>query len=391
MIQRAAAALLEAKLRTFPAVLIVGPRQCGKTTLIRDRLRGWRQLDLEHSEDLQKLAFDIPGFLAANPRRVAIDEAQRLPELFPALRHAIDRDRKPGRYVLTGSAEPRLLKTAGESLTGRLGIVELTPFSLSELRGKPAWRSDSWFFGGYPPIYHIRSGPRRCDWLRTYLTTVLDRDIPALGLRVPVLQLLRFCQMLAHVHGNLLNVADIGKSLDLPHHTVAGCLDTLEGAFLIRRLPPYFVNIAKRLTKSPKLYIRDTGLLHHLASLSSPEQLQAWPKRGASWEGLLIEEIARRTALEKPHARPYFWRTQAGAEVDLIIDGGNRKAAIEIKLGGAPSIQSLQALRQCLKDLGIRQGLVLYGGREDTRVGKDIRLVPWTEVFQSDFIDSLEL
>ncbi len=391
MIPRAAAALLEAKLRTFPAVLIVGPRQCGKTTLIRDRLRGWRQLDLEHSGDLQALAFDIPGFLQANPRRVAIDEAQRLPELFPALRHAIDRDRRPGRYVLTGSANPRLLNTAGETLTGRVGIIELTPFLLSELREKPAWHQDRWFWGGYPPIYHIKSQPQRADWIGSYLGTVLERDIPALGLRVPVLQLLRFSQMLAQVHGNLLNVSEIGKSLALPHRTVSDYLDTLEGAFLIRRLPPYFVNIGKRLTKSPKLYIRDTGLLHHLASLSSPAQLETWPRRGASWEGLIIEEIVRQLALERPDARPYFWRTQAGAEVDLIIDDGKRKAAVEIKLGGAPSTQSLQALRQCRADLGLRQGFVLYGGHEKLSLGGGIHLLPWTEVLRPDFLRSLQL
>jgi predicted AAA+ superfamily ATPase len=391
MISRAAKALLEAKLRTFPAVLIVGPRQCGKTTFIRDRLRGWRQLDLENSDDLQTLAFDLPGFFESNPRHVAIDEAQRLPHLFPALRHAIDRDRRPGRYVLTGSADPRLMKTAGETLTGRIGIIELTPFLLSELRAKPSWRQDRWFWGGYPPVHHLRSAPQRADWLGTYVSTVLERDIPALGLRAPVLALLRFCQMLAHVHGNLLNVSELGKSLALPHRTVSEYLDVLEGAFLIRRLPPYFANIGKRLTKSPKLYIRDTGLLHHLAGLTAAAQLQVWPRRGASWEGLIVEEIVRRAALEKPNARPYFWRTQAGAEVDLIIEAGGRKAAFEIKLGGAPSAQSLQGLRQCLKDLGMRRGFVVCGGREKLDLGGGIRLIPWTEVLRPDFIDSLGL
>lgn len=389
MIPRAVKALLDSKLRTFPAVLIVGPRQCGKTTLIRGRLRGWRHVDLENSDDLQTLAFDLPGFLESNPRRVAIDEVQRLPELFPALRHAIDRDRRPGRYVLTGSADPRLLMTAGETLTGRIGIIELTPFLLSELRAKPVWRRERWFWGGYPPLYHLRAAAQRADWLGAYITTVLERDIPALGLRAGVLQLLRFCQMLAHAHGGLLNVSEIGKSLALPHRTVSEYLDVLEGAFLIRRLPPYFVNIGKRLTKSPKLYIRDTGLLHHLAGLSEPEQLHSWPRRGASWEGLILEEIVRRAALEKPNARPYFWRTQAGAEVDLILDDGNRKAAIEIKLGGAPSAQALQGLRQCMEDLGLRRGTVVYGGRRPSVLGGGIHLIPWTEILRTGFIGEL--
>lgn len=385
MIERLFRSILRFKLRTFPAVLIVGPRQCGKTTFIHSELRGWKHFDLERPSDLQAVSFDLQGLFERYPRHMAIDEAQRFPELFPVLRHAIDQDRRPGRYILTGSADPRLIKTAGEALTGRMGIIELTPFLLSELRTRPAWARARWFWGGFPPIYHLRSAAQRADWLDTYLATVLEREIPALGLRVPPLKLLKLCQMLAHVHGNLLNLSEIGNSLSLSHHTVAHYLDMLEAAFLIRRLPPYFANIGKRLTKSPKLYIRDTGLMHHLAGLGAPGQLDTWPRMGASWEGLIVEEIICRASLDNPGARAYFWRTQAGAEVDLIIDYGNKKTAFEIKLGSAPSTQSLQALRQCLHDLHIRKGYVIYGGKDRRDMGNGITLLPWAEILKFRF------
>lgn len=383
MVPRLFRSALRHKLRTFPAVLIVGPRQCGKTTFIRSELRGWKHFDLERPADLQTVSFDTQGFFEKNSSRTAIDEAQRLPEIFPVLRHAIDQNRRPGRYVLTGSANPRLLKTAGETLAGRIGILEMTPFLLSEIQTRPAWLRDRWFWGGYPPIYHLKTVSQRADWLGTYLTTVLEREIPALGLRLPPIRLLRLCQMLAHVHGNLLNMSDIGSSLSLSHHTLAHYMDLLEAAFLIRRLPPYFANIGKRLTKSPKLYVRDTGLLHHLAGLSAPKQLETWPRRGASWEGLILEELIRRSALDDPGSRAYFWRTQAGAEVDLLLERRGRMTAFEIKLGSAPPTQTLQAMRQCLKDLRIHRGYVVYGGRERRDIGSRITLLPWTEILRS--------
>lgn len=389
MIGRLSETDLARKLRTFPAVLVVGPRQCGKTTLVRARLRGWNHLDLERPADLAALSSDLQGFLERTPRRLAVDEAQRLPELFPALRHAIDADRRPGRFVLTGSADPRLIRTVQESLTGRVGVLELTPFLLSELRGRPAWLRQLWFWGGFPPVYPLRAGAQKADWLANYLASVLERDIPALGFRLPPLRLLRLCQMLAHVHGGLLNLSELGASLSLSYHTVSHHLDVLEGAFLVRRLQPYYANVGKRLTKSPKLYIRDTGLLHHLAGLTEPHQLDGWHRRGASWEGLLVEEVIRKFSIAFPATRPYFWRTQAGAEVDLLLETGGTKLAFEVKLGSAPAAQSLQALRQCLLDLGLRRGYVLYGGSDRVEVGGGIILLPWREVLEPSFAASV--
>lgn len=381
-VTRTEAGRLRHLLKSFPAVLVYGPRQSGKSTLLRMALPGWRTLDLERASDHALLSADADAFLDANPRRLAVDEAQRMPELFPALRSAIDRGRGNGRYVLTGSASPALMRSASESLAGRVGLLEIGPFSAHELRGVPR-HADRWFWGGFPPVHQARSVRARLEWLDAYVATYLERDLPALGLRLPPMRLRILWTMLTHVHGSLLNVSDLARSLAVSSHTVDANLDVLEQTFMVRRLPPYFANVQKRLTKSHKVYVRDTGLLHFLAGLRSEGELSTWHARGRSFEGLVIEEISAwaRAHLVRPEL--FFWRTQAGAEVDLLVKDGNRMLPFEIKLGTRVTWRDVAGLRACMADLGLKRGFVVTQTKERTRLGGGIEIVPFEEVVAS--------
>lgn len=379
ILPRIAADRLRRQLKSFPAVLVYGPRQCGKSTLVRTLLPDWHHVDLERPADAALLGADLEGFLESHPRRLAIDEAQRLPALFPALRHAIDRSDARGRFVLTGSASPGLLANASESLAGRLGLLELTPFRPCELAGSAGFRARG-FWGGYPPV-HARRGIRaRSEWLDAYVSTYLERDLPSLGVRLPSERLRKLWTMLTHVHGQLLNVADLARSLGVSFHTVARDLDVLEATFMIRQLPPYHANVQKRLTKSAKLYLRDTGLLHFLAGLRAPAELDTWPRRGASFEGLVLEELAAWAAERFVRPGIFFWRTQAGAEVDLLIVDGRRIHPVEAKLGAAVDPRSLAGLRQCMADLSIRRGYVVTTGADRRSIGRGIEVLPWKAI-----------
>jgi predicted AAA+ superfamily ATPase len=370
---------LETLLRTFPAVLLVGPRQCGKTTLATHALPGWTRLDLDRPADLALLHADLEGFFDAHPRSVMIDEAQRLPEVFAVLRHVTDRTRGKGRFVLLGSSSPALVRSVSETLAGRVGLLELTPFLASELAGTARERA-RWFWGGFPAVHDRRDARARGDWLDAYVATFLERDLPSLGIGLPARRLRVLWTMLTHVHGNLLNVSDLARSLGVSSHTVAGDLDVLEGAFMIRRLQPYFGNVQKRLTKSAKIYVRDSGLLHFLAGLRRPSDLTTWARRGASFEGYVIEELVALAQRKLVRPQFFFWRTQAGAEVDLLVVDGQRILPFEIKLGAAVDHHGVAGLRQCLKDLGLPHGWVISTTRERRRLSPSIEVIPWNEI-----------
>jgi predicted AAA+ superfamily ATPase len=378
-IPRKAEVPLRRLLATFPAVLVHGPRQCGKSTLVRRRYPNWLHLDLERPADLGMLSADLEGFFDAHPDRVVIDEAQRLPTLFPVLRHAIDRRPGKGRFLLLGSASPSLLKSVSETLAGRIGTLELTPLRVSELTGRQMV-GDRWFWGGYPSVHSLRGGRARGDWLDGYVSAFLERDLPALGLHLPVQRLRTLWTMLTHVHGRLLNQSDLARSLQVSVPTVAHYLDVLEAAFMIRRLPPYHANVQKRLVKSPKLYVRDTGLLHFLAGLRRPSELRTWPLRGNSFEGLVIEELASLAAEQVARPGLFFWRTQAGAEVDLLVATGRRLVPIEIKLGASVDRHALVGLRHCMQDLSLKRAWVVYTGTERRTASPGIELIPWDAV-----------
>ncbi|MFH1726450.1 MAG: ATP-binding protein [Elusimicrobiota bacterium] len=380
IIPRDAGATLRSFLGTFPVVLIVGPRQSGKTTLVRKQLPSLPYLDLENPTDRARLEEDPEGLLTGHSRGVIIDEVQRWPEIFPVLRGAVDRKRRLGAFVLTGSAAPSLMKQAGETLAGRVGMLELTPFGCSELARRPGWLKQRWFWGGFPPLYALSVLARKTTWLDQYVSTFLERDIPSFGIRVPPVRLRNLWTMLAHLHGQLLNVSTLARSLDLTSPAVSHHLDILEGAFMIRRLRPYHANIRKRLVKSPKLYIRDSGLLHHLAGLRRPQDLDAWPGRGSSWEGFVIEELIRRARRRWPAPGFHFWGTQAGAEADLIVENGRDRRVFEIKAGATLSSKSLAGVRQCMKDLRLKRGFVIYRGERALTLGAGLRAVPWRAI-----------
>lgn len=382
-VRRQAEQRLTTLLRTFPAVLVLGPRQCGKSTLLRHVRPSAPFVDLERPADRAQMAADIEGFLDGHRRGAVIDEAQQLPEIFPALRHALDRSSGNGRFLMTGSASPSLMRAVSETLAGRVGLLELTPFRAMELAGS-RMSPGHWFWGGYPPVHALRGANRRGLWLDAYVSTFLERDLPAFGVRLPPQRLRLLWTMLTHVHGNVLNVSDLARSLAVSSHTIDGDLDVLEQTFMIRRLRPYFANVQKRLTKSAKLYIRDTGLLHFLAGLRAPRELQTWSRRGASFEGYVIEEIIARANSRLVRPEPFYWRTQAGAEADLLLVHGRHVTPYEIKAGSTVEPRSLAGLRQCMADLGLKRGYVVYGGRERRAIGDSIELLPWPAIARGE-------
>ncbi len=333
MIRRHIESLVRRRLRDYPAVALVGPRQCGKTTLAR-ALKG-PYFDLE--QEAERLRLDLEWErLQQNRGLIILDEAQSWPEVFPRLRGAIDRDRKrAGRFLLLGSIAPSLMINVSESLAGRLSLVELTPFLYRELRTRTRLRESLWLKGGYPDGGVLEDG-RYPQWQLDYLTLLTQRDLPNWGLPAAPQTTYRLLQMLAAVHGQIWNASRVGQSLGLSYHTVNGYLDYLVGAFLIRRLRPYRPNLGKRLTKSPRVYWRDSGLLHALLNVPDDGALLAQPWVGASWEGFVIEQILGTLGSTGAPFEAFYFRTSDEYELDLVLESGRDLTAIEIKLTASP-------------------------------------------------------
>jgi predicted AAA+ superfamily ATPase len=359
MYPRAASTRLQELWRQFPGVLILGARQVGKTTLARQSFPSVAYCDLE-DPNLRRLFSEDPVFQIESRAKpsLILDEAQSVPEVFAALRGLIDARRKQfGRFLILGSASPQLIRSISESLAGRIGILELDPLTAAEIRTAPPSLSvdDLWLRGGFPDAL---TGSFR-EWWEAYLRTFIERDLPYLHVGADPILLRRLLTMLAHRQGGLLNASDFARSLGVSHHTVQRYLDVLEQTFLVRRLPPYFRNVGKRLTKAPKVYLRDTGLLHHLLNIGSLDDLANHPIRGASWETFVIEEIIRREKLRAPHTQFFFWRTAAGAEVDLVLEQGSRRIAIEVKAGRGLDPRAAQGLAAAMEDIDATTGWII--------------------------------
>jgi hypothetical protein len=329
---RAVERLVRSRLANNPAVGLIGPRQVGKTTLARSL--GATYFDLEQPTDRLRLDLQWDA-LSRDESLVVLDEAQSWPELFPRLRGAIDADRRRnGRFLLLGSVSPGLMRAVSESLAGRLALIELTPFLCGELPERSL--SDLWLLGGFPDGGILAAG-RFPQWQTDYLRLLAERDLPVWGLPATPPTTIRLLRMLAAVHGQIWNASQIGQSLGLSYHTVNNYVDFLEGAFLVRRLPPWLPNLKKRLVRSPRVYWRDSGLLHALLGAQTADDLLAQPWVGASWEGFVIHQVLGALSAWGVPADPHYFRTSDGHEADLVLRLGTAVWAIEAKLTASPS------------------------------------------------------
>jgi len=380
MIERQLQSLITRRLSQTPAVVLLGPRQVGKTTLAKAIAAQHPQalmLDLERESDRAALAQPELFFAAHRNEFLVLDEVQLTPHLFAALRPEIDADRRPGRFLLLGSASGDLLRQSGESLAGRVSYLELTPLLAAELQvTELAALQTLWLRGGFPLSCLAPDDESSYAWRQDFIRTFLQRDLPGMGVRVPAETLKRFWQMLAHLQGQLFNASQLGMSLGgASHSTATRYLDVLVDTMMVRRLPPHFTNIGKRLVKSPKVYLRDSGLLHALLSLATVQDLQGHPIAGASWEGFVVEQVA---AALPPDAQLSFYRTAAGTELDLVIERGARKIGVEIKFSSAP--KPTKGFWQALQDLQIDRACVIAPVSRRYPLAEGVDVMPLAEL-----------
>lgn len=340
-INRNATSELQQSLSHNPVTALIGPRQCGKSTLARHILSGRKDalfLDLELPSDMRKLQ-DPELFLQEHTSKlVCIDEVQQKPDLFPLLRALVDKARRPGRFLILGSASRDLVRQSGETLAGRIHYLELTPFTWTELEGgavKKTWDfKRHWWRGGFPPAFLADTDAQSDAWRRDMIQDYLSRDLPSFGFTIPLPAMSRFWKMAAHYHGGLLNASKFGQSMDMSHNTVRKYIDILEMTFMVRVLRPLEINLKKRLVKSPKIYLRDSGLLHTILEIDNMTELYGHPVFGASWEGWCIEQIITRL----PLWQPFFYRTSSGEEIDLVLTKGRKRLTFEIKASLTPHL-----------------------------------------------------
>lgn len=344
--------------RVHPVCAILGPRQVGKTTLAKMFIDAHppehvRRLDLENPLDLAKLESPMLALSSPHQGLIVIDEIQLRPDLFPILRVLVD-ETKDRKFLILGSASRELIRQSSETLAGRIGYIELMPFSLRETQNS----SLLWIRGGFPLSFLARNEEESLLWRQSYITTFLERDIASLGFQIPPQQMRRFWLMLVHYHGQIFNASELGKSLGVSDHTVRRYLDILAGTFMIRILSPWFENLRKRQVKSPKIYFRDSGILHALLGIKNEQELDLHPRLGSFWEGFAIEEICRQMRVSSEDC--YFWKTQAGAELDLLIVKNGKRIGFEIKYTDHPKITS--SMRIAIEDLKLDHLYVIFPG-----------------------------
>lgn len=361
-------------------VALLGPRQCGKTTLARQfvSVDSPNYFDLEDPISLARLTEPMTALRELNGT-VVIDEIQRMPELFPILRVLADRQPLTARYLILGSASPELQRHSSESLAGRMEIITVSGLSLTEV-GCSA-QNRHWLRGGFPLSYLAASDIDSHIWRKNFIQTLLERDLPQLGISIPATTLQRFWAMLAHYHGQIWNAAELARSMGVNETTVRRYLDLLEGVYMIRQLQPWHANLKKRQVKSPKIYFRDSGLLHHLLGIRTEADLMLHPKIGASWEGYVLEEIIK---TQQPD-EVWFWATHAGAELDLLLILQGKRIGIEIKRMDAP--QLTPSMRIAMTDLELEKLLVIYPGEISYTLAEKIKVIPLHALCQQSVLD----
>jgi len=361
--------LIRTALRRSRVVVLVGARQCGKTTLARQFVPPYSRnyFDLEDPASLARLS---EPDTALRPLRtlVVIDEVQRRPDLFPLLRVLADRKPLPARFLILGSASPDLLRQSSETLAGRLEIVPLEGFRLSDLGASAQMRH--WIRGGFPLAYTARTETNSLSWRRQFLQTFLERDVPQLGITIPAVTLRRFMNMVAHYHGQTWGGSDIARSMSVSEPTVRRYLDLMTGVFMLRQLPPWHENLGKRQVKAPKVYVRDSGLLHALLGMANQRELESHPKVGASWEGYAVEEVIK--SFQPDEA--YFWATHGGAELDLLLFKNGKRIGVECKRADAPTLTP--SMRIAMADLKLDHLHVLYPGDRSYSLAKNVDVAP---------------
>jgi predicted AAA+ superfamily ATPase len=357
-----------------PITALLGPRQSGKTTLAHQVVGDDSPFfDLERSTDRQPLAVAPERMLAPLSGLVVLDEVQTLPELFPVLRVLADRRPAPAKFLILGSASPDLIRGASETLAGRVAFVYLSGFDVTETGADGA--DVLWERGGFPPSYLAPDEAASYAWRQDFIETFLSRDAMRFGITLPPEQLRRFWTMLAHLHGGLLHPGELGRALSISQKTASRYIDILTGAFLVRRLPPWFENVGKRVVKAPKLYLRDTGLLHALLGLRTRAEVRSHPRYGASWEGFALEHIIRLLRAERD---VYFWATHGGAELDLLVSRGGKRYGFEFKFADAPN--TAKSMRVALADLKLEQLFVVYPGQRRFSLDEKIEVVPLVQL-----------
>lgn len=353
-------------------VALIGPHQCGKTTMARQFVdpQSVNYFDLEDPLSVARL--DQPMTALQNLEGlVVIDEIQRRPELFPVLRVLVDRTPLPARFLVLGSASPDLLRQSSESLAGRISVLEMGGLNLSEVGADS--QNMHWLRGGYPLSYTASSDDLSLEWRRDFVRTFLERDVPQFGFNIPATSLFRFWTLLAHYHGQIWNAAAAARVMDVGQSTARRYVDLLQDLFMVRLLQPWYANLRKRQIKSPKTYIKDTGLLHYLLGIQSEKDLVLHARSGSSWEGYAIEEAIQ---FYRPD-ETYFWGTQAGAELDLLLIKGGKQIGIECKRVDAPRITT--SMRIAMEDLQLDELIVIYPGRISYPLAENIRAVPLAE------------